>query len=151
MEGATEALKASPVTTSAMPVSSSTSPHAVLHGRGDRREVGRARGAVDERQAVEQRGRAGRADDQVLEARLERRRPPHLRRAHDVERDGEQLEADEHRHEVRRAGEDDHAEHGREEQAVELAVARLPHGDAAPREQHRDGRAHDEEQREHRA
>ena len=77
--------------------------HVVAHlgaRGGDPREVGRARRPVQEREPVQQGGRADRADDQVLEARLERVLAPHVRRAQHVERDREQLEAQEQRHEV---------------------------------------------------
>ena len=58
--------------------------------------------AVDERPAEEQRRRADRADDQVLEPRLERAGQVDVDRAQDVERDREPLEAEEQRHQVRR-------------------------------------------------
>ena len=61
-----------PVSSSGSATSSSSPPSA----RGDRRRSrSRPGGAVDQRQPVEQRGRAHRADHQVLEARLERGAP----------------------------------------------------------------------------
>ncbi len=73
-KGATEALKQRPATHSAMPVSVSGSVARLPFDKrvGDRGEVGRAGRAVDQRQAVQQRGRADRADDQVLQPRLQR-------------------------------------------------------------------------------
>ena len=61
------------------------------------REVGRAGRAVEHREAVEQRRRADRADDQVLQARLQRTLAAHLGRAQHIEGNREQLEADEQR------------------------------------------------------
>ena len=116
----------------------------------DRGEVGRAGRAVEQREPVEQHRRAERADDQVLEARLERVLAPQLGRAQHVERDREQLEADEQRDEVRRAREHDHPEHGEQQQRVVLAVARLGRRQRARRQQHRRhaGEHEDHQQRE---
>jgi hypothetical protein len=71
----------------------------------DRRKVSRSAGAVDEREPVEQRRRPQRADDQVLEPRLERLLAAERRSAQHVERDREQLERDEQGDEVLRLGE----------------------------------------------
>ena len=66
-------MKASPVAASPIPIRTSGSSASPAPIRvADAGEVGRARAAVDERQPVEQRRRAQRADDQVLEAGLER-------------------------------------------------------------------------------
>ena len=107
-----------------------------LDALGDLAEARPAGRAVDEREPVEQRRRADRPDDQVLEPRLERALAPHLGRAQHVERDREQLVADEHGHEVRRAREHEHAQHDGQQQRVELAVPGLARGDPLPREQH---------------
>ena len=88
-------------------------------------EVGRARAAVDERQAVEQGRRAERADDQVLEPRFERFPALEGRAAEHVEGHREQLDRDEERDQVLRLGQQDHAEDRGEQERLELAVARL--------------------------
>ncbi len=90
--------------------------------RGDPAEVGRAGRAVDHRQAVEQRRRADRADDQVLQPRLQRVLAAHFRGAEHIQRDRQELEADEQRDGVLGRGEQRHAGDGREQQRVELAV-----------------------------
>ena len=75
--------------------------------------------AVDERRAEEQRRRADRADDQVLEPGLERADEVDVDRAEDVERDREPLEPEEERHQVRRLDEERHAgARGREQRVV---------------------------------
>ena len=116
--GAAEALNASPAMISARPSTSSESfecPAAAILSKPTL--AGRA---VDERAAEEQRRRADRADDQVLEPRLERADEVDVDRAHDVERDREPLEAEEHRHQVRRPDEERHPGAGRREQRVVL-------------------------------
>ena len=78
------------------------------------------------RQPVEQRRRPDRADDQVLQPGLERVLAAHLGRAQHVERDRQQLEAEEQRRPgSARRDEHDHAERSSEQQRVELAVRRL--------------------------
>ena len=72
-------------------------------GVGDRGEVGRAGGAVEHREAVEEGRRPDRADDQVLEPGLERALALQGRSAHHVERNREELEADEEADQVLRA------------------------------------------------
>ena len=67
---------------------------------------------------------------EVLQARLERRRAPHLGRAQHVERDRQQLEAEEQRHRVLRADEHGHAADRGQQQRVELAVRGLARRDA---------------------
>ena len=91
-------------------------------------EVGRAGGAVDERQPVDERRRADRADHQVLEPRLERLLAAGLRRAQDVQRDRQQLDPEEHRDQVLRGDEHRHPEDAEQEQRVVLAVARTRAG-----------------------
>ena len=98
---------------SAMPVSSSGSrgAHRVAAERAARcaSNSQRAGGAVDEREAVEQRRRADRPHHEVLQPGLERGAPVQMRGAQHVERDREQLEADEQRHQALRPGQHDHA------------------------------------------
>ncbi len=113
----------------------------------DRGEVGRAAGAaVDERRAVEQRRRPDRADDQVLEPRLERLRPRAVRAAEDVERDREQLEGDEERDQVLRCGEQDHPEHRAEQESVALPEPGLLGGGVAELHRHDQRRRRDHDQ-----
>ena len=111
---------------------------------GDAREVGRAGGAVDQRQPVDQRGRADRADHQVLQPGLQRALAAVLRGAQDVQRDRQQLEAEEQRDQVLGGDEHRHPEHAEQQQRVVLAVAgaarapalrseRSTHGDRRPR------------------
>ena len=121
----------------------------VARGARDAREVGRARRAVDEGQAVEQGGRADRADDEVLQPRLERGRAAHLGRAQHVERDREQLEPEEQRHQVLRGDEHPHARGRGEQQREVLAVRRLARRHRAPRQQHGRRAARAEHEREH--
>ena len=104
-------------------------------------EVGVAGGAVDHGDAVQQRGRADSADDQVLEAGLERVLAPQFAGAQHVQRDREELEADEQGDGVLSGGEQRHAADRREQQRKELAVLGFVRGARAPREQHRAGAA----------
>ncbi len=113
----------------------------------DRREVGGAAGAaVDEGRAVEQGRRADRADDQVLEPRLERLRARAMRAAEHVERDREQLEGDEERDQVLGLREQDHPEHRPEQQRVRLAEAGLLGGGIAELERDHERRRGDHDQ-----
>src|SRR4051794_1227618 len=86
----------------------------------DPREVDAVRRAVDERRAEEERGRSERADDEVLEPRLERPLHVVVDRAHDVQRDREPLERQEHDHQVRGADEERHPRRAREQEREEL-------------------------------
>ena len=85
-------------------------------------EVGRAGAAVDEREAVEERGRAEASDDQVLEPGLEGGPPPQGGATKDVEGHRQQLEPDEEDDQVLRHREDRHAQDGGDEKGLELAV-----------------------------
>ncbi len=105
--------------------------------RGDLGEPGRPGRPVDQGEPVQQRGRADRSDDQVLEPGLERARPVELGRAEDVQGDREELETDEQGDEVGRADQDQHAGHRSEQERVVLAVGRLPGGERPPREERR--------------
>ena len=118
---------------------------AVAHGVGDALEVGVAGGAVDQRQPVQQRGRAHRADDQVLQAGLQRGGAARLGGAQHVQRDRQQLQADEQRDQVLGAGQDDHAQDRAQQQGHVLARAGLARHVGAHR-QHDRGQAHHEEQ-----
>ena len=109
--------------------------HALAHRGPDSVQLRRAGGSVDQRQAVEQRGRAHRPDHQVLEAGLQRGPAPQLGRAQHVERDREQLEAHEEHDQVLGAGQDHHAGDRRQQERVVLAVRGLARG-AAPQRQH---------------
>jgi hypothetical protein len=71
----------------------------------------------------------------------------HVRRAQHVQRDRQQLEAEEHRHQVLGRDEHDHPEHRAEQQRVVLALARLGRRLRAPRQQHRGGGRDDEDHR----
>ena len=117
---------------------------------GDPGEVGRPRAAVEQREAVEHGRRPDRADDQVLEAGLERALRAPGRGAEDVERDGEQLERDEEGDQVLRLRDQGHAQHRAEQQAVERAMPGLLRCGLADREQHSDrsGEAGDQRRRE---
>ena len=132
-----------------MPVSSSGSLVRSPAALRDAREVGRPRRAVDEGQAVEQGGRADRADDEVLQPRLERGRAAHLGRAQHVERDREQLEPEEQRHQVLRRDEHPHARGRGQQQREVLAVRRLARRHRAPGQQHRRRAAGAEHEGEH--
>ncbi len=82
-----------------------------------------ARRAVDQGDA-EQEDRGGhRADHEVLEARLGRPGVVALERREDVGADRDELEGDEHRHEVGDARHEHHADEGEQQDPVELAVA----------------------------
>ena len=111
-------------------------------------EVGRAGAAVEEGHPVEQRRRADRADDQVLEPGLERALAPQVGRAEDVERDREGLDRDEEGDQVARLGEQDHAQHRADQQRVVLARAGFLGRRLADREQDGEGRHPDRDQRE---
>ena len=137
------ALNANPTITSPSPVStigSPSTPPAILPCEiafADRGEVGRAGGAVDQRQPVDERRRADRPDHQVLEPRLERALAPGLGRAQDVQRDRQQLEADEQRDQVLGRDEHRHPEHAEQQQRVVLAVPGDSRGATArQRQQH---------------
>jgi hypothetical protein len=91
----------------------------------DLAEVGGARRAVDEGETVEQRRRAERSDDQVLEAGFERARAPDRGPAQHVQRDRKQLKRDEEGDQVLRLRQQRHAQHRGEEQGLEVTVARL--------------------------
>ena len=112
----------------------------------DPREGRLAGRAVDEREPVEQRRRADRADDQVLQAGLQRRLPAHVGRAEDVERDRQQLEAQEQRDQVLRRAQHGHPHDRREQQRVVLALAGLLGRVVAQQQQH-GGDAPDDEER----
>ena len=121
---------------------------------GDRVELHRAGGAVDQRQAVEQRRRADRPDHEVLEPGLERRAPAQLGGAQHVERDRQQLDADEQRDQVLgAAASSDHAGDRAEQHRVVLAVAGLARGararsDSSTRDQAGDVDEHRDAERE---
>ena len=107
-----------------------------LAGRGDLVEAEPAGRAVHERRPEEQDRRAEAADDQVLQARLERFRAVRVEGAEDVQRDREPLQPEEQRHQVGRLDEKGHAAAGSCEEREVLAdvVAAL----CAPRDQHGD-------------
>ncbi len=112
----------------------------------DRGEVRRAGRAVDQREAVQQRRRADRADDQVLQPRLQRMLAPQFRRAHHVQRDRQELEAHEQRDRVLRARQHRHAADRRQQQRMKLAVSRFVRRQRAPCQQHRARAARDQDQ-----
>ena len=117
--------------------------------RGDLGERRRAGGAVDERQSVDERGRADRADHQILQPRLQRTLAPVFRGAQHIQRDREQLEADEQRHQILRRDEHGHAEHAEQQQRVVLAVAGRLRRASAQRQQHAGDRRNGEDHVEH--
>ena len=90
----------------------------------DLSEAELAGGAEDERRAEQQHGRAEAADDQVLQARLERADEVELDRAEDVERNREPLQPEEERHQVVGLHEERHTAAGRRQQRVELGCVR---------------------------
>ena len=90
-------------------------PELVLHDVvADRREVRRPRGAVDERDPVQQEPGRERAKQEVLERGLRRARAATVHAREHVHGDRHHLDAEEHDHEVARGGHDHHA--GRREQ-----------------------------------
>ena len=105
-------------------------------GGADRGEAELPGRAVDERGAEEQHRRPERADDQVLEPRLERGLAVGVHRAEDVEADREPLEPEEEREQVPRGDEEEHPRAGRGEQRVVLAAVEAP--PLAPRDQDRE-------------
>ena len=114
---------------------------------GDAVEAQRTGRAIDQREPIEERGRAHRAHDEVLEPGLERGAPPQVRRAQHVQRDRQQLEPDEERHEALGLGEHDHARDRAEQQRVVLAVARLERRGRSQRQQDRHEPRHEAEHR----
>ncbi len=102
----------------------------------DAGEVGGPGAAVDEGHPVEQGRRAERADDQVLEPRLQRLLAAEVGRAEDVEGDREGLDRDEEGDQVLRLGQQHHPQHRAEQQRVVLARAGLLDRGLAHREQH---------------
>ncbi len=108
----------------------------------------RAGGAVEQRQAVEQGGRADRADHEVLEAGLQRGGAAQLGGAEHVERDRQQLDADEQRQQALGLGQQDHAGDRAEQQRVVLALAGLARRAVAQRQQHGDDAGDVEQHRE---
>ncbi len=115
----------------------------------DRAEVGRSGGAVDQRKAIEQRRRADRAHDQVLQAGLQRALAPHFGGAQHVQRDRQELEPQEQRHRVLGRRQQRHATDRGQQQGVPLAVGRFARGFRAPGEQHRARAARHQDQIEH--
>jgi hypothetical protein len=85
--------------------------HVAAEAVPDAGKVRRPRPAVDEREPVEQGGRAEGANDQVLEAGLERFPAAQRRPAEHVQRDREQLEPDEEDDQVLGHRKQRHAEH----------------------------------------
>ena len=116
---------------------------------GDAAELGRAGGAVDQRQPVDQRGRAHRADHQVLQPRLQRALAPELRGTEHVERDRQQLEPDEQGHQVLGRDEDRHAQDAEQDERVVLAMARGAGRRLPQRQDHGGDRRHREDHVEH--
>ena len=139
-KGATDALKASPVAASADARQEQRVGGVHLVARdcgGDPVEAHRPGGAVDQREAVQQRRRPDRAHHEVLEPGLERGAPVQVRGAQHVERDRQQLEADEQRHQAVRLGEHDHPGDRAEQERVVLAVAGLERRGRAQRQRDR--------------
>ena len=100
--------------------------------RRDLREPELGGRPVDEGRPEQQHRRAEAADDEVLQAGLERALHADVVRAEDVERDREPLEAEEERHEVRRGDEEDHPRGGSQEERVVLGAVpseAVSHGD----------------------
>ena len=101
----------------------------------------RARRAIEERSAVDEDNRADRAEHEVLEARLERGTALAVEGAEHVQRQREELEADEQRDERRRAGDDAHARADEQQQCRELGAV-LAEARPADRQQNHQ-RGHD--------
>src|SRR5581483_2176432 len=111
---------------------------ALVPDRRDPVERELPRRAVDERRAEEQRRRADRADDEVLQTRLERPDQVDVDRRQHVERDREPLEPEEERHQVRRLDEERHPGACGGEQRVVLGDVLVAHP-LAVGEEHGDG------------
>ena len=113
-----------------MPMSSSGLParlNSAMRSR-DPREVRRARRAVDECDAVQQKRRRECTEQEVLQRALGRPFAAAVDAGERVDRDRHQLDAEEHDHEIARGGEEHHA--GRREQDEHVRFGRL---DAAMR------------------
>ena len=100
VERTAEILNAKPTTTSARP--SARERVARIEARPDRRESSGARGAVEQRHAVEQDRARERADQEVLERGLVAAQLAAVEAREHVDRDAHQLEAEEHREQVDR-------------------------------------------------
>jgi hypothetical protein len=83
--------------------------------------LGGAGGAVDQRHAVQQEAGRERAHQEVLHRRLVAPPRPAPQRGHDVDADRHRLDAEEHRGEVRRVRQHQHAGAGQEQDAEVLA------------------------------
>jgi hypothetical protein len=96
-------------------------------------ELDAAGEAVDQGHAEQEERGGVRAEQEVLESRLLAEQPPTAgQRAQQVEREGEDLERDEHGQQVVRGDEQEHAAEGEDGQRVDLGgagsrAARLPH------------------------
>jgi hypothetical protein len=86
-----------------------------------RDQAGRAGGAVDQRHAVEQEAGRERAHQEVLHRRLVAAARPPPQRGHHVDADRHGLDAEEHRGQVRRVGQHQHAGAGEQQDAEVLA------------------------------
>ena len=118
------ALNSSPTSSSAMPLYSSTSglpddPRCVrIVGQVDRVRV-----AVEQRQAVEEEGRGERAEQEVLDRGLLREQPaPAGEARHQVQRQRQHLERDEHEQQVVRDDEQQHAADREQRQREDLGL-----------------------------
>ena len=95
----------------------------VAHGLVDRGEVHGAGEAVEQRRAVEEEAGGEGAEEEVLERRLLAQQAAAARQpAQQVEREREDLEADEHRQQVVGRREEHHAEDREHHQRVDLGV-----------------------------
>ncbi len=113
-------------------------------GRRDARERERSRGAVDERDPVDEDARRERSEDEVLRGRLEGLRLALEIAREDVLRERHQLERDHDRGEVRSGGHEEHADRRKEDQAVVLAARVGRHADESQREQDRHDPDHED-------
>ena len=130
--GAAFALNPSPTSTSARPARSSTPCASPVESAVRMRSNSSwPAGAVHERRPVEQERGADRADDQILEAALQREQVVGLDGDEHVEADREELERHERRHEAVRHRQQRHARARREQERVVLhaALAQVAHAE----------------------
>ena len=124
--GPTEPLNSRPTTSSASPPNSSVSDRAEpADARRDVGEPHRARVAVEQREAVEEERRGERAEQEVLDRRLLRQQPAAPGQpAHQVQRQAQHLERDEHRQQVVRRDEGHHPAEREQREREDLGLHR---------------------------
>ena len=117
--------------------------HRALEHAHDLADVGRARGAVDEGDAVEEERRREATEHEVLDARLGALATATIARCQDVQRERQRLQAEEQHDEIIGRGHHDGADGGDEVQRVDLrTVVRGPAKVARPTATTRAARRH---------